>query len=112
MLSNAVYRAYDRHNAAAWSHAIGTGLLRGDLGFRGVTITDALDGAAAARGILPNGLAVRSAAAGTDMILLSGSEAASRSVYRSLVDAASAGRIRTARLRASYERIVALKQGL
>jgi hypothetical protein len=46
------------------------------------------------------------------MILLSGSEATSRSVYRSLVDAASAGRIRTARLRASYARIVALKQGL
>jgi beta-N-acetylhexosaminidase len=112
MLSNAVYRAYDRHNAAAWSHAIGSGLLRGTLGFTGVTITDALDGAAAARGIAPNGLAVRAAAAGTDMILLSGSEAASRSVYRSLVDAASAGRIPTARLRASYDRVVALKQGL
>jgi beta-N-acetylhexosaminidase len=112
MLSNAVYRAYDRRHAAAWSHAIGTRLLRRTLGFAGVTITDALDGAAAARGIVPNGLAVRAAAAGTDMILLSGSEATSRSVYRSLADAASAGRIRTARLRASYERIVALKQGL
>jgi beta-N-acetylhexosaminidase len=112
MLSNAVYKAYDRHNAAAWSRAIGTGLLRGTLGFRGVTITDALDGAAAARGIAPSGLAVRAAAAGTDMILLSGSEATSRSVYRSLVDAASAGRIPTARLRASYERIVALERGL
>jgi beta-N-acetylhexosaminidase len=112
MLSNAVYKAYDRHNAAAWSHTIGSGLLRGTLGFTGATITDALDGAAAARGIAPNGLAVRAAAAGTDMILLSGSEATSRSVYRSLLDAASADRIRTARLRASYARIVALKQGL
>lgn len=112
MLSNAVYKAYDRHNAAGWSHAIGAGLLRGHLNFAGVTITDALDGAAAARGIPPDRLAVRAAAAGTDMILLSGSEASSRSVYRSLVDAASTGRIRTARLRASYERIVALKRGL
>jgi beta-N-acetylhexosaminidase len=112
MLSNAVYKAYDRHNAAAWSHTIGTGLLRRTLGFRGVTITDALDGAAAARGIAPNGLALRAAAAGTDMILLSGSEATSRSVYRSLVAAASAGRIRPARLRDSYERILALKQTL
>jgi hypothetical protein len=33
-------------------------------------------------------------------------------VYRSLVAAASAGRIRPARLRDSYERIVALKQTL
>ncbi|HWB56324.1 MAG TPA: glycoside hydrolase family 3 N-terminal domain-containing protein [Gaiellaceae bacterium] len=111
MLSNAVYRAYDRRHAAAWSRAIGIGLLRRTLGFRGVTITDALDGAAAARGTSPSRLAVRAAAAGTDMILLSGSEASSRRVYRSLVDAASAGRIRTARLRVSYERILALKQG-
>jgi len=44
MLSNAVYGAYDRRNAAGWSHALGTTLLRGRLGFRGATITDSLDG--------------------------------------------------------------------
>ena len=46
MLSNATYAAYDKVNAAGWSSAIGTTLLRHDLGFKGVTITDSLDGTA------------------------------------------------------------------
>jgi beta-N-acetylhexosaminidase len=46
MLSNATYTALDANNAAGWSHAIGTTLLRDELGFTGVTITDSLDGTA------------------------------------------------------------------
>jgi len=46
------------------------------------------------------------------MLLLTGSEASSRSVYRSLRDAYAAGRISQSRLVASYQRIVALKAGL
>jgi beta-N-acetylhexosaminidase len=112
MLSNAVYDAYDRRHAAGWSRVIGTTLLRGRLGFQGATITDSLDAAAAARAVPTERLAVRAAAAGTDLILLTGSEAASRGVYRSLLGAASEGRIKPARLRDSYRRIVALKTGL
>jgi beta-N-acetylhexosaminidase len=112
MLSNAVYNAYDRSHAAGWSHAIGTSLLRGELGFQGVTITDSLDGAAATRGIPTNPLALKAAKAGTDMLLLTGSEASSRSVFRTLLDAAKAGQIPQNRLAASYDRIVALKAGL
>ena len=112
MLSNAVYRAYDRSHAAGWSRAIGTTLLRGELGFRGVTITYSLDGAANTRGIPTNPLALKAAKAGTDMLLLTGSEASSRSVFQSLLDAAKAGRIPLERLTASYDRIVALKAGL
>lgn len=112
MLSNAVYRAYDRSHAAGWSRAIGTNLLRGELGFQGVTITDSLDGAANTRGIATNALALKAAKAGTDMLLLTGSEASSRSVYRSLLEAARAGQIPHDRLAASYDRIVVLKAGL
>jgi len=112
MLSNAVYRAYDRSHAAGWSRAIGTGLLRGELGFQGVTITDSLDGAAAARGIATSPLALKAAKAGTDMLLLTGSEASSRSVFHALLDAAKAGQIPQGRLTASYDRIVALKASL
>jgi beta-N-acetylhexosaminidase len=109
MLSNAVYDAYDRRHAAGWSRAIGTTLLRGELGFRGVTITDSLDGAANARGISTTRFAIQAARAGTDLLLLTGSEAASRGVYRALVDAVAAGRISQARLSASYQRIIDLK---
>ena len=112
MLSNAVYRAYDRSHAAGWSRPIGTTLLRGEIGFHGVTITDSLDGAANTRGIPTNPLALKAAKAGTDMVLLTGSEASSRSVFRTLLDAAKAGKIRHDRLTASYDRILALKAGL
>ena len=49
MLSNATYTAYDPTTRAGWSSAISTTLLRGDLGFEGVTITDSLSGTAHAR---------------------------------------------------------------
>jgi beta-N-acetylhexosaminidase len=112
MLSNAVYKAYDPRHAAGWSRAVGTTLLRGGLGFQGVTITDSLDGAASARGVHTNPLALKAAVAGTDMLLLTGSESSSRSVFRTLLDAAKAGQIPQNRLAASYDRIVALKAGL
>ena len=109
MLSNALYDAYDRTNAAGWSRAIATSLLRGELGYQGVTITDSLDGAAHARRIAPNGLALAAVKAGTDLILLTGGEAASRSVYTSLLRAAQAGRLGRAGLERSYARILSLK---
>jgi len=112
MLSNATYTAYDSRNAAGWSPAIVTTLLRSNLGFSGVTITDSLDATAHARGLSTRVLADRAAWAGTDMILLTGSEASTRGVYAALLASATAGSIPTATLRASYDRIVALKTGL
>ena len=109
MLSNAIYDAYDPVNAAGWSRAISTQLLRGQLGFRGVTITDSLDGTSHARGIAPNGLAIGAANAGTDLILATGSEASTRSIYTSLLRAAQIGRVHRSSLEASYRRILALK---
>jgi beta-N-acetylhexosaminidase len=112
MLSNAIYTAYDPWNAAGWSRTIGTSLLRGQLGFRGVTITDSLDGAAHARGQPSSSLAVRAARAGTDMLLLTGSEPSSQRAYPALLGAAADGRIDRRRLLASYRRILALKAKL
>ena len=112
MLSNAVYDAYDRNHAAGWSRTIGTTLLRRELGFRGVTITDSLDAAAGTRGLPTGRIAVLAARAGTDLLLLTRSEASSRAVFRSLLAAVSAGSISKVSLRASYARIVALKSGL
>ncbi len=112
MLSNATYAAYDAKNAAGWSHAIAVTLLRDDLGFTGVTITDSLDGTAHARGLSTGTLATRAAMAGTDMILLTGSEASTQAAYATLLGNAKAGAITTAALRASYDRILALKAGL
>jgi beta-N-acetylhexosaminidase len=112
MLSNAIYDAYDRQNAAGWSRAISTKLLRRDLGFEGVTMTDSLDGAAHVRHIAPNGLAIGAANAGTDIVLLTGGEAATRDVYTSMLRAAQSGRIARTAVAASYRRIRALKARL
>jgi beta-N-acetylhexosaminidase len=111
MLSNATYPAWDPVHPAGWSSAIGTTLLRTQMGFRGVTITDSLDGTAAARGMTTAHLALRACQAGTDMLLLTGSEASSAGVYASLVNAAGAGQISLTRLRASWTRIQTLKAG-
>lgn len=109
MLSNATYSAYDAHAAAGWSSALNTTLLRTTLGFRGVTITDGLDGTAASRGLTTAHVAFRAAKAGTDMLLVTGSESTSRGVYATLLADAQAGSISLALLRASWTRIVALK---
>ena len=112
MLSNATYSAYDPANAAGWSAAISTKLLRQELGFTGATITDSLDGTAFARGLSDSVLAVRAAAAGTDMILVTGTEAVSAGVYATLLAGAEDGTIPLAALQASYDRILALKARL
>jgi beta-N-acetylhexosaminidase len=109
MLSNATYPTFDRRNAAGWSRPIAVGLLRRDLGFTGVTITDSLSGTASARGTTVRRLALRAARAGTDMILVTGSERSSAYLYAGLLANASRGRIPVSTLRASYERILELK---
>ncbi len=110
MLSNATYTAWDAHAAAGWSPAINTTLLRGQLGFRGVTMTDSLDGTAASRGLTTSHLAERAVTAGTDLILLTGSEASSRGAFAALLADAESGKLPLAALEASASRILALKK--
>jgi len=108
MISNASYPALDA-KPAAWSSRV-QAILRGALGFRGVTITDALDAAAATRGRDVASVAVLSAQAGVDLLLVTGSERASARVFDRLLRAAEQGGIPAASLRRSYDRILALKR--
>ena len=99
----------DAHRAAGWSKAISGGLLATDARVQGISITDSLTGIAAARGLSPAVLAIRAAQAGTDMILVSGTESTTRATYAGLLAAARDGRIGRGRLVASYDRILATK---
>jgi beta-N-acetylhexosaminidase len=108
MMSNASYTPYGEE-PGAWSPRLQT-LLRGELGFEGVTITDALDGAATTRGRSLSSATTLAAEAGVDLLLLTGSEASSAAAYERLVTLAQGGRIALPSLRRSYDRIVALKQ--
>jgi beta-N-acetylhexosaminidase len=109
MLSTAVYPAYD-WRAPAWSPPI-LAMLRG-MGFAGVTMTDSLDSAAAVRNTTVSKVAVRGAEAGTDMLLVTGSEAEGEAVYSKLLAAANSGALTTGNLTRSYNRIVTLKSRL
>jgi beta-N-acetylhexosaminidase len=108
MLSTAVYPAYSPR-AAAWSRAIVRTLLRHDLGFGGVTITDSLTSAASVRRTSPSVVAVRSARVGVDLLLVTGPAATSKAAYAAVLGAARSGAISLSKLRASYARILKLK---
>jgi beta-N-acetylhexosaminidase len=68
MLSTAIYPAFS-DRPAAFTRRIATGELRGRLGFRGVSITDSLGGAAVAAFGGQREAAVDGAAAGDDLLL-------------------------------------------
>jgi len=111
MLSNATYTAWDSANGAGWSKAIGS-FLRHDLGYTGVTITDSLSGQPTTYGLSLTVIAARACRAGTDMVMLTGSEPATQHTFESLLALAGSGSIARATLQTSYDRIVALKSTL
>lgn len=109
MVSNASYPALDASGSpAVFSHAIVTDLLRGELGFDGVVVSDALDAGAVER--VPDEPG-RALAAGVDLLLYSRTPA-SEAGYAELVrDAAGSAAVR-ADLAAAVQRIGALKTAL
>jgi len=70
MMSNAIYTAFSER-PAVFTPAIATGELRDRLGFEGVSISDALEAAAAQAFGGPAKVGVAAAAAGTDLLLFS-----------------------------------------
>jgi beta-N-acetylhexosaminidase len=69
MVSTAIYSQIDAGTPAAFSKTIVTGMLRRDLGFRGLIISDDLGGAAQVADFSPAERAVRFVAAGGDVVL-------------------------------------------
>ena len=109
MVSNASYPALDPSGVpAVFSHAIVTDLLRAQLGFDGVVVTDALDaGAVVHEAHAPS----RALAAGVDLLLYSRT-AASVAGYSSLVRDATASASVRANLAQAVRRVEALKASL
>ena len=102
MIANASYTAYGGR-PAAWSPRV-LGLLRG-LGYRGATITDALEPLATTHGTALEETAIRAAAAGVDLLLFVGPESATARAYDALLAAARSGRLPRASLERSALRI-------
>jgi beta-N-acetylhexosaminidase len=109
MVSNAGYTAFDPTGApAVLSRPIVMGLLRKQLGFPGVVISDALEAPGpSSRPAAP----VTASAIGVDVLLYT-SEASSQAAFSKLLDGARAGNVPYSALVASWGRIQALKQKL
>jgi beta-N-acetylhexosaminidase len=103
MVSNAVYRAYDARNQAVLSRRIVEGLLRDELRYKGVVISDSLTVPAVAGPTT----AVRATRAGVDMLLVIPQRDSARA-YRQVLAAARRGEVSRARVRGAAERIAAL----
>ncbi|MFF3889716.1 glycoside hydrolase family 3 N-terminal domain-containing protein [Streptomyces sp. NPDC001914] len=69
MISSATYSKIDPNNRAAFSSKVIQTLLRKDLGFKGVVISDDLGNAVAVKAVAPGDRAVKFLSAGGDMVL-------------------------------------------
>ena len=69
MVSSAVYSKIDAHSPAVFSPTVITGMIRGDLGFTGVVISDDLGNAKQVQAWSPGARAVDFINAGGDMVL-------------------------------------------
>jgi beta-N-acetylhexosaminidase len=109
MVSTAIYPNLDAaQRPAAFSSTIVNGLLRNELGFKGVTVTDSLTAPAADR--IPH-TATRAMLAGSDLLIFGG-ESASERGYATLADDQAGSPRLQARLTQAAARIRALKTWL
>jgi len=97
---------------ATLSRRILHGLLREELGFEGVIVTDALDMGAIRQGEALGEDAVKAVAAGADLLLLTSDPDDQRRVYESLLSAILHGDLDAKSISASVERILSLKRWL
>lgn len=110
MLSSAAYPALGARGPAVLSPAVATDLLRTEMGFAGVTISDDLLAPAIAAEYPGREAAVRASAAGVDVLLFAARDAPG--IAPALAGAVQSGELDEARLRAACERVVALKERL
>jgi beta-N-acetylhexosaminidase len=94
---------------ASLNYAIVTELLREELGYQHLVVTDDLEMGAIARHWEIGDAVVRAFLAGEDMLLICASPEKIRGGYRALLAAARDGKIPKERLRASLKRIAATK---
>ena len=111
MMSSAVYSRIDPTRPAAFSPTVITGLLRHDLGFDGVVVSDDLGAARQVRSVPTGERAVRFVAAGGDLVLTV-SPATLPAMFAALYDRAVRDPAFRAQVDRSAQRILLAKQRL
>ncbi|MFF3438691.1 glycoside hydrolase family 3 protein [Streptosporangium sp. NPDC002721] len=111
MCGHLLIPALDPENPATLSRRITTGLLREEMGFTGMIVTDAIEMRAVAALLPPGEIAVRALAAGADAICAGISAPGGENVHElrdAIVDAVREGRLGEERLAEAASRVLAL----
>ncbi|MBV9333264.1 MAG: glycoside hydrolase family 3 protein [Candidatus Eremiobacteraeota bacterium] len=108
MTAHVVVPAFDGERPATTSTRVLTGLLREELGFQGVLVTDCLQMQAIAAQDSVSG-AVDAFAAGADLLLFSHDVAVALAAAAAVEEAVDAGRIPLARLQEAHRRVANLR---
>lgn len=109
MVSTAIYTRIDGTQPAAFSPAVVTDLLRGDLGFGGLVITDDLSAATQVEAWTPGQRAVMAIDAGVDVVLVSKDPTVTHAAVTAVVDRARTDPAFAAKVDAAARAIVAAK---
>ena len=109
VLSLGFYVAYDAVTPGALAEPVATGLLRDQLGYEGVAITDDLGAGAVRAGTAPPKAAVAALAAGADLIRID-DPANQRGVEHAIVAAVADGELPRSQLEQAASRVLQLKR--
>ena len=109
MVGHFRYPAFDAENPASLSKAIITGLLRKEMGYEGLIITDDLGMGAIIKNYSFGGAAVKAVQAGADLVLVCHDYGHAEEAYMGIYEAVKAGEISEKRLDESVRRILKAK---
>jgi beta-N-acetylhexosaminidase len=109
MVGHLVYPAIDRERPASLS-GDDINMLRGDLGFDGVVVTDDLAMEGAKGTGTPADAAVKAVAAGADLLIISSVPQEQADAYDAVVGAVRSGEIPRSRIEESVGRLLAIKE--
>lgn len=111
MVATAVYQQIDPSAPAAFSPAVVNGVLRTQLGFDGVVMTDDLSAAAQVEQWAPADRAVSAIRAGVDLVLVSADPGVFGEMYDAVLQTAQSDPAFAQQVDAAARRILALKNG-
>ena len=111
MVSSAIYSAIDSSAPATFSSVVVTDMLRGDLGFTGVVITDDVSAAVQVDAWTPAERAVQAVKAGCDIVLASADATMAADMAEALIAEAQADPAFAQRVDESATRVISLKAG-
>ncbi|MGW7686523.1 glycoside hydrolase family 3 N-terminal domain-containing protein [Kribbella sp. NPDC054772] len=109
MISTVTYTKIDPDNRAVFSPTVIQGMVRGDLGWRGVVITDDVGAAAEVASVPAGERATRFVAAGGDVVI-NAKAGLTETMVNALVDKAGEDKSFAAKLTGSVRRVLTLKQ--